>query len=124
MKSSRRYVLNHHLYEYEKGLRKLILFTTLKENKKLVEERLDKIGIHYIIQNINDKGINVFFGDPACVQVVESFNCTNLKELSPAQDFILGTLLGYDQLVQCRRYLKNIHCDYDCERCNIVESRE
>lgn len=33
-------VFIHHIYEYEKGLRKLILHTTHKNNLKKIEEKL------------------------------------------------------------------------------------
>lgn len=120
MNSLRAYALNHHIYEYKKGLRNMVLFTTLAENRNFVEERLKRDSIDYFIKNINHKGINVFFGDRSCIDVVRSFGCTDLGELNPAQDFILGILLGYDQLVQCQRYLSRIDvCDGDCENCLV-----
>jgi len=33
-------------------------------------------------------------------------NITSLSDLTDEEDFILGTMLGYDRVKQCERYLK------------------
>ncbi len=99
-------VFRHHIYEFKKGLRNLVLTTEKAENKEAIEQKLKKEKISYIIQKTSDKKINVFFGKQACIDVVSTFNNQKLNELEPEQDFILGIMLGYDQLEQCRRYLK------------------
>lgn len=97
----------------------MVLFTTLKENRQFVEKRLQKDNIEYFVQKINHTGINVFFGDKSCIDVVRSFGCEKLNEMNPTQDFILGILLGYDALVQCKRYIERTGfvCDHNCEDC-------
>ena len=84
-------VFNNHVYEYKKGVRKLILTTEKSVYRRPIEHRLTREKIDYAIQDVDKEKINVFFG-----------------ELSPEQDFILGTLLGYDKVAQCDRYLKFI----------------
>jgi len=42
-------VFNHHVYEYKKGLRRLILFTTSSLNEKSIIQRLDKAQIEFLI---------------------------------------------------------------------------
>lgn len=98
-------VFFHHIYEYKKGLRDLILTTEKSYNRKYIEDRLKKEQIAYHINEISPEKINVFFGNEKCIKVVEGFD-KSLSKLSPEEDFILGTMLGYSKLQQCERYLK------------------
>ena len=99
-------VFSHHLYEYSKGLRRLILHTARAEHQERIIEKLEQKKIAHIITHPAPYKINVFFGDPDCIEVLKAFPHLNLTELSLEQDFILGAMLGYDIKVQCRRYLK------------------
>ena len=87
-------VFSHHIYEYKKGLRNLILTTEKEANRAVIINRLEKE--------------NIFFGNPDCISVIRSFNQPKLNQYTPEQDFILGTLLGYDKIQQCQRYMKMI----------------
>ena len=49
--------------------------------------------------------VNLFFGNSLCVEVVRRIAKPNLTEWTEEEDFILGILLGYDKLQQCRRFL-------------------
>jgi len=98
-------VFYHHIYEYKKGIRNLILTTEKSIYEETIKTRLKNENIDYLIQKINDNKINVFFGKKECVKVVESFS-SKLYELSAEEDFMLGIMLGYDRLKQCERYLK------------------
>lgn len=98
-------VFKHHIYEYKKGLRNLILTTEKAKYKDAIEEKLKHEGISYIIHEIKNNNINVYFGADQCIDVVKTFN-PKLNKLTPEQDFILGIMLGYDRLKQCERYLK------------------
>lgn len=102
-------VFYHHIYEYKKGLRNLILTTEKQSNRDVIVNRLERENISYLIQNIDDRKMNVFFGNPDSLKVIESFKQKNLKKYTPEQDFILGALLGYDKIQQCQRYLKMIN---------------
>jgi hypothetical protein len=99
-------VFNHHLYEYRKGLRNLILHTTRRSFYKRIVEKLENAGVEYIIYPVNSEKINVFFGKKDCVDVVRNIGKTELGAFSAEEDFILGIMLGYDRLKQCERYLK------------------
>lgn len=101
-------VFSHHIYEYEKGLRDLILTTEKQTNQSIIEERLNKKNISYLIQKVSENKINVFFGDKDAIKVIRSFNKPKLNEYTPEQDFILGALLGYNKILECRRFLKLI----------------
>jgi hypothetical protein len=70
------------------------------------EELLSRKGIAYFTQEVNERKVNVFFGDKNCVRIVESFGHKSLSKYSEEEDFILGIMLGYDRAQQCERYLK------------------
>ena len=98
-------VFNHHIYEYKKGIRSLILTTEKSKYRKAIEEKLQKNNIPYLINKHDNKElINVFFGDESCIKVISTFS-PKLNRLNAEQDFILGVLLGYDKVAQCDRYL-------------------
>jgi len=99
-------VFTHHIQEYKKGLRALVLYTTKVSNRDAIEERLTRERIDYYIQKVNGTKINVFFGNPICVAVVKQMNITSLSNLTAEEDFILGTMLGYDRVKPCERYLR------------------
>ena len=102
-------VFAHHLYEYEKGLRNLVLLTASTSNKDAVKQRLQARNTDYYIQEVNGTKINVFFGDSMCVDIVRRMNFKSLSDLTAEEDFILGVMLGYARLKQCERYLKKKH---------------
>jgi len=97
-------VFHHHIYEYKKGIRNLILTTEKAKYKEPIENRLKHEKIDYVIHDIEKDKINVYFGEKPCVDVVKTFS-PKLNKLTPEQDFILGIMLGYDRLKQCVRYL-------------------
>ncbi len=99
-------VLCHHIYEYRKGLRHLVLHTMNSNEREAAEQKLKSRNIEYIIEELFNGNINIFFGKKECVDVVRSFDKLPLNKLSIEQDFILGIMLGYDRLAQCERYLK------------------
>ncbi|MCU4166418.1 DUF2023 family protein [Carboxylicivirga caseinilyticus] len=100
-------VFCHHIYEYKKGLRNLILHTMAAKDVDMAIKKLESNEIDYLIQSVSINKVNIFFGAKECVDVINCFCHKSLNELSPEEDFILGTLLGYNQVVQCARYLKN-----------------
>ena len=96
----------HHLYEYKKGLRSLVLYTTSASSRDQIERRLKTENVDYYIQEVSGTKINVFFGDRRCIDIVKQMNFKSLLDLTDEEDFILGIMLGYDRLKQCERYLK------------------
>jgi hypothetical protein len=101
-------VFLHHIYEYEKGIRKMILHTLHKDHEEFVVNRLKSRNIAFLIQYLDNERFNVFFGNELCIATLKSFGNKPLNTFSPEQDFILGIMLGYDNLIQCQRYLKNL----------------
>ncbi|NCN68902.1 MAG: DUF2023 family protein [Candidatus Altiarchaeum hamiconexum] len=96
----------HHIYEYKKGLRNLVLHTTNLSDLSYMEEILKRKQISYIAHRINETRANIFFGDRICLDVVKSFGRYNLRMLTPEEDFILGIMLGYSRDQECLRYIQ------------------
>ncbi len=98
-------VLCHHIYEYKKGLRNLVLHTMSSDDAKLAEEKLLRHNIAYFVQYVTPFKVNIFFGKEQCVKIIQSFKKESLSEFSHEEDFMLGIMLGYDRMQQCERYL-------------------
>ena len=96
----------HHIYEYKKGLRNLVLCTLHTEHLKSAIARLERNRIAYLVRHVSDKKVNVFFGLRECVDIVRGFGDKPLNTFTDEEDFILGIMLGYGRVKQCRRYLK------------------
>ena len=99
-------VFNHHIYEYSRGLRRLILHTADRDDGPAMKARLLARHIPFLIYDVNDRYINVFFGEPECIEVLRSIGKEKLSDFSDEEDFILGMMLGYGMEQQCRRYLQ------------------
>jgi len=105
MKSATMGDLVHRLYEYRKGVRQLFMMTMTAQEATEVVTRLRTESIEHHAQPVSPKKVNVFFGRKACVQLVRHMVTKPLCRLTPEEDFILGTLLGYDREQQCLRFL-------------------
>jgi hypothetical protein len=99
-------IFNHHLYEYKKGLRDLILQTCSHDLGYYIIPKLDRCGVDYIVYPLGKKRINLFFGDAACLEIVRTIGKFELSRYTPEEDFILGIMLGYGRHKQCERYLR------------------
>ena len=106
-------VLMNHIYEYKKGLRRMILFTCNRRFEQQACRRLCNQSIDYVLQPAGKDNVNVYFGRRECLDAIRLFVTRPLNELSPEEDFILGAMLGYDLCAQCERY---------CERCKRRKS--
>jgi Protein of unknown function (DUF2023). len=97
-------MIMHHIYEFKKGIRGLILCTLCKTYADIIIKRLQKQGIEYITQNVGDRKVNLYFGKRACLDAVSRFIDKPLNLLTPEEDFMLGAMLGYDITLQCERF--------------------
>ncbi len=97
-------VFLNHIYEFKKGVRQMILYTFDKRYERFATERLKSLAISYEIRPIGNNRINLFFGKKECMQIVKMIINRPLNQLTAEEDFILGTLLGYDLCAQCERY--------------------
>lgn len=105
-------VLMNHIYEFQKGVRQMVLYTFNKKNEAFVRERLEHRNIPYIIQPVASDNMNLFFGQKECLDAIRLMVNKPLNKLTPEEDFILGAMLGYDIRVQCERY-----CERKCRGC-------
>ena len=96
----------NHIYEYKKGVRQMVLYTCSRRLESYVTERLQSQKIEYVLQSAGNRNINVYFGRKECLDAIRLIVTRPLYELSPEEDFILGTLLGYDVCIQCQRFCK------------------
>ncbi len=101
-------VLGHHIYEYQKGLRHLVLHTMNAKDREIAERKLSHYDVDYVVVPVTDSKINIFFGKRECVDVVRTFCNNPLNKLTAEQDFILGIMLGYDRLAQCKRFMQRM----------------
>ena len=107
-------VLMNHIYEYKKGVRRMILFTCNRRYEALATLRLSRQAIAYVVQPAGKENVNVYFGRRECLDAIRLFVNRPLNELSPEEDFILGAMLGYDICAQCERYCER---KSKCRKC-------
>lgn len=105
-------VLTNHIYEYKKGVRRMVLFTFNRKYEGFATARLRRQGIGYIVQPVGNDRVNLFFGRQECLDAIRLMVTRPLNMLSPEEDFILGAMLGYDICAQCERY-----CQRKCRSC-------
>lgn len=97
-------VLMNHIYEYQKGVRRMVLFTFNKKYEAFARTRLERQHIEYVIQPVGNDRLNLFFGKRECLDAIRMIVTKPLCQLSPEEDFILGAMLGYDICAQCERF--------------------
>lgn len=89
-------VFLNHIYEFKKGVRRMVLYTTNKKYEAFAVKRLEKQHIKFIVQPVDDERINLFFGCDECIDAIRLLVDRPLNRLTPEEDFILGAMLGYD----------------------------
>ena len=97
-------VFLNHIYEYKKGVRQMVLYTTNKKYQEIAVKRLRSQRINFVIQQVDGERINLFFGREECIDAIRMMVTRPLNQLTPEEDFILGAMLGYDICGQCKRY--------------------
>lgn len=116
--SSEMKVLMNHIYEYKKGVRRMILFTCNRRFEQQACHRLCRQSIDYVVQPAGKENVNVYFGRRECLDAIRLFVTRPLNELSPEEDFILGAMLGYDICAQCERYCER---KGKCKKCQHAQ---
>lgn len=102
-------VFANHLYEYKKGVRRMVLYTVNNHFIDQAVKRLQIEDIPFTMQEVGNGRTNLFFGRKECIEVVKKMINRPLQQLSPEEDFILGALLGYDICIQCERFCRRSH---------------
>jgi len=98
-------LLLNQIYEYRKGIRSLFMLTASGTEIAQIDARLNREGIDHFLHLVSPTKANIFFGRKPWVETARRIVTCPLNRLSPEEDFILGTLLGYDGEGQCQRYL-------------------
>lgn len=98
-------IFAHYLYEYRKGVRLLFMMTMSAAEAPLIVPHLRAAAIDHYLHEVSATKVNVFFGRTALVATVRHVVTKPLHTLTAEEDFILGTLLGYDREQQCERFL-------------------
>ena len=111
-------VLVNHIYEFKKGVRRMVLFTFNKRYEQCAVTRLQHQNISYIIQPVGNDRLNLFFGKKECLDAIRLMITKPLCQLTPEEDFILGAMLGYDICAQCERYCERKSRQTECSTCN------
>ena len=111
-------VLVNHIYEFKKGVRRMVLFTFNKRYEQFAVTRLQHQNISYIIQPVGNDRMNLFFGKKECLDAIRLMITKPLCQLTPEEDFILGAMLGYDICAQCERYCERKSRQTECSTCN------
>lgn len=97
-------VLMNHIYEYEKGVRRLVLYTFNACYAAYAVEKLERKHIDYILRSAGRDTVNLFFGKKECIAAIGMIVNKPLNKLTPEEDFMLGAMLGYDITMECERY--------------------
>lgn len=111
-------VLVNHIYEFKKGVRRMVLFTFNKRYELFAVTRLQHQNISYVIQPVGNDRLNLFFGKKECLDAIRLMITKPLCQLTPEEDFILGAMLGYDICAQCERYCERKSRQTECSTCN------
>ena len=106
-------VLMNHIYEFQKGIRQMVLFTCPRKYESFAVQRLERQHIDCVLQPAGKNNLNLYFGRRECLDAIRLIVTRPLNELTPEEDFILGTMLGYDLCAQCQRY-----CERKCRQCH------
>lgn len=98
-------IFNHSLYELRRGVRALFMMTMSAGDCRAVAAKLAREDVAFHVQPVGARKVNLFFGRAPFVETARHLARKPLSALTPEEDFMLGTLLGYDREQQCRRFL-------------------
>ena len=63
-------VFLNHVYEYKKGVRRMVLYTVNRKYEVFATSRLRSQHIDFLVQPASDTSINLFFGRPECIRAI------------------------------------------------------
>ena len=87
-------VLMNHIYEYKKGVRRMVLFTFNKKYEDFAISRLDSQNRKYVIQPVGNDRLTLSFAREECLNAIRMIVTRPLNLLTPEEDFMLGAMLG------------------------------
>ena len=65
-------VLMNHIYEYQKGVRQMVLYTFNKKYEQFAIARLEHQHIDYLIKPVGKENLNLFFGTSSAQKRISS----------------------------------------------------
>ena len=74
-------VLMNHIYEYQKGVRQMVLYTFNKKYEQFAIARLERQHIDYLIKPVGKDNLNLFFGKKECLNAIRMMVNRPLNEL-------------------------------------------
>lgn len=87
-------MLLHHIYEFRKGVRDLVLCTLCPTCAGLLIERLRSQGIDYLLQPVTEQKVNLYFGKRSCLDAVQTFVDKPLNKTDSRGGFHAGHHVG------------------------------
>ncbi len=75
-------VLMNHIYEYKKGVRRMILFTCNRRFEQQACHRLGRQSIDYVVQPAGKENVNVYFGRRECLDAMMPSVCLSPVRLT------------------------------------------
>lgn len=87
-------VLMNHIYEYEKGVRRMVLYTFNAQYADFACRRLANRHIDYVIQPAGPSTINLFFGRKECLDAIRLMVTKPLNEPFAGRRFHAWRLIG------------------------------
>lgn len=93
------------IYECKKGMRDLALYTCSVDDVDMYRGFLEITKTPYHIEELENNKINIFMGNPKCLEILSKFSNNDLSKITPEEDFILGIMLGYSREEQYSRIL-------------------
>ena len=63
-------IFMNHIYELKKGVRYMALLTMGCQYRDFAVRRLENNGISYLVQEVSERKINLFFGKAECMDVI------------------------------------------------------
>jgi len=97
-------ILGHLIYELQKGLRAMALYTLRPSEVPYAIKKIQMSDLDYVLSHVSEGTVNIFFGNTACINVARKLCDRPLNQLSAEEDFMIGAMLGYDIRQQCERY--------------------
>ena len=89
-------VFLNHVYEFKKGVRNMVLYTTNRKNESFAVARLASQHIAYCVQPVDSRRINLFFGRPECINAIRFMATRPLNELTPGIHVFLFSIYPTD----------------------------
>ena len=118
-------VLMNHIYEYKKGVRRMVLFTFNERFESFAITRLQSQNISYIVQPVGNGRLNLFFGKPECLDAIRLMVNKPLSQLMHSANAIVSASVARLRQrpvlrINCLKLLDR-YIDFDkVESCSLI----